>query len=168
MLEHIRKEISYIAHDYYQFDLTLVIDSKEYTETETCTDGEVSRLAPLEGQLHKLVPDVDINLITEFLNYVENTNTSSEGFGNVQKMWDEIVSAQETIRNADKFKELGRVIAEARDTISKKGGSVCNIYMTLADCQKCPFHNGKECRLSSALASLKTLQDACAVKGMKK
>lgn len=168
MLENIKKEISYIAHDYYRFELTLTIDGKEYTETETCTDGEVSRLAPLEGQLHKLVPDVDINLITEFLNYVENTNTSSEGFGNVQKMWDEIVSTQETTHNADKFKELGRVIAEARDTISKKGGSICNIYMTLTDCQKCPFHNGKECRLGSALASLKALQDACAVKGMKK
>lgn len=168
MLEHIRKEISYIAHDYYRFDLTLMIDGKEYTETETCTDGEVSRLAPLEGQLHKLVPDVDINLITEFLNYVENTNTSSEGFGNVQKMWDEIVSTQETTHNADKFKELGRVIAEARDTISKKGGSICNIYATLTDCQKCPFYNGKECRLGSALASLKVLQDARAVKGMKK
>ena len=167
MLEHIRKEISYIAHDYYRFDLTLMIDGKEYTETETCTGGEVSRLAPLEGQLHKLVPDVDINLITEFLSYVENTN-ASEGFGNVQKMWDDIVSTQETIHNADKFKELGRVIAEARDTISKKGGSICNIYTTLTDCQKCPFHNGKECRLSSALASLKALQDACTVKGMKK
>ena len=63
MLENIKKEISYIAHDYYRFELILMIDGKEYTETETCTDGEVSRLAPLEGQLHKLVPDVDINLI---------------------------------------------------------------------------------------------------------
>lgn len=167
MLEHIRKEISYIAHDYYQLGLTLMIDGKEYTETETCTGGEVSRLAPLEGQLHKLVPDVDINLITEFLSYVENTNTS-EGFGNVQKMWDDIISTQEAIHNADNFKELGRVIAEVRDTISKKGGSICNIYTTLTDCQKCPFCNGKECRLSSALASLKALQDACTVKGMKK
>lgn len=167
MLEHIRKEISYIAHDYYRFDLTLMIDGKEYTETETCTDGEVSRLAPLEGQLHKLVPDVDINLITEFLNYVENTYTA-EGFDNVQEMWEDIVNTQEDICNADKFKELGRVIAEARDTISKKGGSICNIYATLTDCQKCPFYNGKECRLGSALALLKALQDACAVKGMKK
>ena len=169
MLENIKKEISYIAHDYYRFELTLTIDGKEYTETETCTDGEVSRLAPLEGQLHKLVPDVDINLITEFLNYVENTNTSSEGFGNVQKMWDEIVSTQETTHNANKFKELGRVIAEARDTISKKGGSICNMYATLTDyCQKCPFNNDRECRLSSTLATLKSLQDACAEKGMKK
>ena len=167
MLEHIRKEISYIAHDYSRFDLTLMIDGKEYTETETCTDGEVSRLAPLEGQLHKLVPDVDINLITEFLNYVENTYTA-EGFDNVQEMWEDIVKTQEDICNADKFKELGRVIAEARDTISKKGGSICNIYATLTDCQKCPFYNGKECRLGSALALLKALQDACAVKGMKK
>lgn len=167
MLEHIRKEISYIAHDYYRLDLTLMIDGKEYTETETCTDGEVSRLAPLEGQLHKLVPDVDINLITEFLSYVENTNTS-EGFGNVQKMWDDIVSTQEAIHNADKFKELGRVITETRDTISKKGGSICNIYTTLTDCQKCPFNNDRECRLSSTLAALKSLQDACAEKGMKK
>lgn len=167
MLEHIRKEISYIAHDYYQLGLTLMIDGKEYTETETCTGGEVSRLTPLEGQLHKLVPDVDINLITEFLSYVENTNTS-EGFGNVQKMWDDIVSTQEAIHNADKFKELGRVIAEARDTISKKGGSICNIYTTLTDCQKCPFNNDRECRLSSTLAALKALQDACTVKGMKK
>lgn len=168
MLEHIRKEISYIAHDYYRFDLTLMIDGKEYTETETCTDGEVSRLAPLEGQLHKLVPDVDINLITEFLNYVENTNTSSEGFGNIQKMWDEIVSTQETIRNADKFKELGRVIAEALDTISKNGGDICEGYTTKDNCEKCPFNNDRECRLSSTLAALKSLQDTCAAKGMKK
>lgn len=167
MLEHIRKEISYIAHDYYRFDLTLMIDGKEYTETETCTDGEVSRLAPLEGQLHRLVPDVDINLVTEFLSYVENVQTS-EGFNNVQKMWNDIVSTQEAIRNADKFKELGRVIAEARDTLSKKGGSICDIFMTVTACQKCPFCNNEKCRLSSTLASLKALQDACAVKGMKK
>ena len=168
MLEHIRKEISYIAHDYYRFDLTLMIDGKEYTETETCTNGEVSRLAPLEGQLHKLVPDVDINLITEFLSYVENTNTS-EGFGNVQRMWSNLVNTQKAIRsNTDEFNELHRVVTETRDTISKKGGNICNIYTTLTDCQKCPFNNDRECRLSSTLAALKSLQDACAEKGMKK
>ena len=83
-------------------------------------------------------------------------------------MWDEIVSTQEATHNADKFKELGRVIAEARDTISKKGGSICNMYTTPTDCQKCPFNNDRECRLSSTLAALKSLQDACAEKGMKK
>ena len=166
MLEHIRKEISYIAHDYYRFDLTLMIDGKEYTETETCTDGEVSRLAPLEGQLHKLIPDVDVNLITEFLNYVENTNTSN-GFGNVQKMWNDLVNTQKVICT-DKFNKLYRVITETRDTILKKGGDICEGYTTKADCEKCPFNNDRECRLSSTLAALKSLQDACTVKGMKK
>lgn len=166
MLEHIRKEISYIAHDYYRFDLTLMINGKEYTETETCTDGEVSRLAPLEGQLHKLIPDVDANLITEFLNYVENTNTSN-GFGNVQKMWNDLVNTQKVICT-DKFNELHRVITETRDTILKKGGDICEGYTTKADCEKCPFNNDRECRLSSTLAALKSLQDACAAKGMKK
>lgn len=168
MLEHIRKEISYIAHDYYRFDLTLMIDGKEYTETESCTNGEVSRLAPLEGQLHKLVPDVDINLIIEFLSYVENTNTS-EGFGNVQRMWDDLVNTQKAIRaNTDKFNELHRVITETRDTIFRKGWDICKGYTTKDNCEKCPFNNDRECRLSSTLAALKSLQDACAAKGMKR
>ena len=167
MLENIKKEISYIAHDYYRFELTLTIDGKEYTETETCTDGEVSRLAPLEGQLHRLVPDVDINLITEFLSYVENTYTS-EGFDNVQKMWSNLVNIQKDNSNANKLNELHRVITETRNTIFKKGGDICERYTTKADCEKCPFNNDRECRLSSTLAALKSLQDACAAKGMKK
>lgn len=168
MLEKIKREVSYIAHDYRRIILTLTIDGKEYSEGELCSDGKVTvSPEPLENQLHRLVPDVDINLVTEFLSYVENVQTS-EGFNNVQKMWNDIVSTQEAIRNADKFKELGRVIAEARDTLSKKGGSICDIFMTVTACQKCPFCNNEKCRLSSTLASLKALQDACAVKGEKK
>ena len=167
MLEKIKKEISYIAHDYYRFEITVTIDGKEYTETESCTDGEVSRLTPLEGQLHRLIPDVDINLITEFLSYVENTNTS-EGFDNVQKMWSDLVNTQKDNINANKLNELHRVITETRDTIFKKGCDICEGYITKADCEKCPFNNDRECRLSSTLAALKSLQDACAEKGMKK
>lgn len=167
MLEKIKKEISYIAHDYYRFDLTLMIDGKEYTETETCTDGEVSRLAPLEGQLHRLVPDVDTNLITEFLSYVKNTYTS-EGFDNVQKMWSNLVNIQKDNSNANKLNELHRVITETRDIIFKKGWDICEGYITKADCEKCPFNNDRECRLSSTLAALKSLQNACVIKEMKK
>lgn len=167
MLEKIKKEIAYIAHDYYRKDLTVMINGKEYTETESCTDGEVSRLAPLEGQLHRLIPDVDINLITEFLSYVENTNTS-EGFDNVQKMWSNLVNTQKDNSNVNKLNELRRIITETRDTIFKKGWDICKGYTTKDNCEKCPFNNDRECRLSSALAALKSLQDACAVKGMKK
>lgn len=168
MLENIKKEVSYIAHDYFRVILTVTIDGKEYSERQSCSDGMVTTPPePLEDQLHKLAPDVDVNLITEFLSYVENTNTS-EGFDNVQKMWDSIVSTQEFICNADNFKELGRFIAETRGTLSKKGGSICDVFTTITACQKCPFCNGEECKLSSALVSLKALQDACAVKGEKK
>ena len=166
MLEKIKKEISYIAHDYYRFKITVTIDGKEYTETESCTDGEVSRLTPLEDQLQRLIPDVDINLITEFLSYVENTNTS-EGFDNVQKMWSDLVNIQKDNINANKLNELHRVITETRDTL-KKGWDICEEYITKADCEKCPFNNDRECRLSSTLDALKSLQNACAVKGMKK
>lgn len=168
MLEKIKREVSYIAHDYRRIVLTLTIGGKEYSEGQLCSDGNVIvSPEPLEDQLHRLVPDVDVNLITEFLSYVENTYTS-EGFDNVQKMWDSIVSTQEFICNADNFKELGRFIAETRGTLSKKGGSICDVFTTITACQKCPFCNGEECKLSSALVSLKALQDACAVKGEKK
>ena len=168
MLEKVKKEVSYIAHDYYRVVLTVIIDGKEYSEEQLCSDGKVTvSPEPLEDQLHKLVPDVNINLITEFLSYVESTYTS-EGFNNVQKMWNDIVSTQESISNTDNFKELGRFIAETRGTRSKKGGSICDIFTTAAACQKCPFCNGRECRLSSTLVSLKALQDACEVKEEKK
>lgn len=168
MLEKVKKEVSYIAHDYYRVILTVTIDGKEYSEGELCSDGKVTvSPEPLEDQLHRLVPDVDVNLITEFLSYVENTNTS-EGFDNVQKMWEDIVKTQEDICNADKFKELGRFIAATRGALSKKGGSICDVFTTAAACQKCPFCNGRECRLSSTLVSLKALQDACEAKENKK
>lgn len=168
MLENIKKEVSYIAHDYFRVILTVTIDGKEYSEQQSCSDGKVT--APpklLEDQLHELVPDVDVNLIIEFLSYVENTYTA-EGFDNVQKMWEDIVNTQREIHNADKFNELGRFIAETRSTLSKKGGSICDMFPTESACQKCPFSNGEECGLSAALVSLEALQDACEVKGDKK
>ena len=168
MLEKIKREVSYIAHDYRRIILTLTINGKEYSEGELCSNGKVTvSPEPLEDQLNRLVPDVDVNLITEFLSHVENTNTA-EGFDNVQKMWDDIVNTQEDICNADKFKELGRFIAETRNTLSKKGGNICDVFSTVTACKKCPFCNKEKCKLSSALASLKALQDACDVKGDKK
>lgn len=171
MLEKVKREVSYIAHDYYRVVLTLIIDGKEYkeySEEQLCSDGKVTASPEsLEDQLHRLVPDVDVNLITEFLSYVENTYTS-EGFDNVQKMWDDIVVTQESFSNTDKFKELGRFIAETRGTLAKKGGGICDVFATAVTCQRCPFNNKEKCRLSLALVSLKALQDACEVKGGKK
>ena len=168
MLEKIKREVSYIAHVYRRIVLTLTIDGKEYSEGQLCSDGKVTvSPEPLEDQLHKLVLDVNINLITEFLSYVESTYTS-EGFDNVQEMWEDIVNTQEDICNVDKFKELGRFIAETRNTLSKKGGNICDVFSTVTACKKCPFCNKEKCKLSSALALLKALQDACAVKGEKK
>lgn len=168
MLEKVKKEVSYIGHDCYRVILTVTIDGKEYSEGQLCSDGKVTvSPEPLEDQLHRLVPDVDVNLIAEFLSYVENTNTS-EGFDNVQKMWDDIVVAQESFSNTDKFKELGHFIAETRGTLAKKGGGICDVFTTITACQKCPFCNKEECKLSAALVSLKALQDACEVKEDKK
>lgn len=168
MLEKIKKEVSYIAHDYFRVILTVTIDGKEYSERQSCSDGKVTTPPkPLEAQLHELVPDVDVNLIIEFLSYVENTYTA-EGFDNVQKMWEDIVNTQREIHNADKFNELGRFIAETRSTLSKKGGSICDMFTTASACQKCPFCNKEKYRLSSVLSSLKVLQDACEAKGVKK
>lgn len=165
MLEKIKREASYIAHDYRRIVLTLTIDGKEYLEEQSCSDGKGTvSPEPLKDQLHELVPDVDVNLITVFLSYVENTYTS-EDFDVVQKMWEDIVNTQREILNADKFKELGRFIAETRGTLSRKGGSICDIFTTAAACQGCPFCNKEKCKLSSALSSLKALQDACAIKG---
>ena len=164
MLEKIKKEVLYIAHDCPRLVLTLIIDSKEYSDWQLCSNGRVTvSPEPLEDQLNRLVPDVDVNIIAEFLSYVENTNTS-DGFDNVQRMWDDIVKTQEDICNTDNFKELGRFIAATRGAISKKGGGICDIFTTAAACQKCPFCSGKECRLSLALVSLKALQDACEAK----
>lgn len=168
MLENISRKLTYIRANQYGQKTAVTIDGKEYCENEICVDGEYTTYPEsLEDQLQRLVPNVGVNLISEFLSYVENTNTP-EGFSNAQKMWNDIVCAQESISNTDNFKELGRFIAETRGTLSQKGGGICDIFTTKVDCQKCPFNNGRECRLSSALASLKALQDACEVKGDKK
>ena len=168
MFEKIKREITYIKGNQYGLKTTITIDGKEYCESELCADNEYTIYPePLEDQLQKLIPDVDINLITEFLSYVENTNTS-EGFDNVQKMWSNLVNTQKDNSNVNKLNELRRIITETRDTIFKKGWDTCKGYTTKDNCEKCPFNNDRECRLSSALAALKSLQDACAVKGMKK
>ena len=169
MLEHIRKEISYIAHDYYRFELTVTIDGKEYTETESCTDGEVSRLAPLEGQLHRLILDVDIEFITEFVNDVENVKTSDD-FEDAQKTWDALVRVQELIdkisndSDTNKFDRLYRILVKAHDTIFSNGGDICEEYTAKPDRKKCPLYKDGKCMLNSTLTALNSLRDACIAK----
>lgn len=174
MLEHIKREMRYIRGKQYSSKTTITIDGKEYTENELCVGGE-STIYPesIDEQLQELIPDIDIEFITEFVNDVENVKTSDD-FEDTQKTWDALVRVQgliDKISNNDdinKFDKLYRILVKAHDTIFSNGGDICEEYTAKDNCEKCPFNNDRECGLSSTLAALKSLQDACAEKGMKK
>ena len=60
MLENIKKEFTYIMANIYGEKTTVIIDDKEYSESEIYADGECTVYPEsLEDQLQRLVPDVD-------------------------------------------------------------------------------------------------------------
>ena len=91
MLEKIKRKVSHIAHDYRRTIITLTIDGKEYLEGELRSNGKVM-VSPesLEDQLHRLVPDVDIELIEYFVDNVKKA-TTTEDLRDAQMEWDSLV-----------------------------------------------------------------------------
>lgn len=170
MLEHIKREMSYIRGKQYSSKTTITIDGKEYTENELCVGGE-STIYPesIDEQLQELIPDVDIEFITEFVNDVENVKTSDD-FEDTQKTWDALVRVQELIdkisndSDTNKFDRLYRILVKAHDTIFSNGGDICEEYTVKPDRKKCPLYKDGKCMLNSTLTALNSLRDACIAK----
>lgn len=91
MLEKIKIKVSHIAPDYRRIVLMVKIDGKEYWEGELRSDGDVTvSPEPLEDQLQRLIPDVDIELIEHFVDNVKKATTMDD-LRDAQKEWDSLV-----------------------------------------------------------------------------
>ena len=67
------------------------IDGKEYWEGELRSDGDVTvSPEPLEDQLHRLIPDVDIELIEKFVDNMKKA-TTMEDLRDAKMEWDSLV-----------------------------------------------------------------------------
>ena len=90
-LEKIKRKVSHIAPDYRRIILMVKIDGKEYWEGELRSNGDVTvSPEPLEDQLHRLVPDVDAELIEKFVDNVKEATTTDD-LRDAQKEWDSLV-----------------------------------------------------------------------------
>lgn len=90
-LEKIKIKASHIAPDYRRIILMVKIDGKEYWEGELRSDGDVTvSPEPLEDQLQRLVPDVDIELIEHFVDNVKKA-TTMEDLRDAKMEWDSLV-----------------------------------------------------------------------------
>lgn len=174
MLEDIKRETRYIRVNQYGFKTTIAIDGKEYCESELCADNEYTIYPePLEDQLQRLIPDVDVEFIEEFVDNVKRVVTSDD-LKDIQKTWDALVRVQELINkfskdsDTDKFSRMYRILVKTHDNIFCGRKDICEEYTKKPECKKCPLYKDGKCMLSSTLAALKSLQDACAEKGMKK
>ena len=91
MLENIKKELTYIMANIYGEKTTVIIDDKEYSESEIYADGECTVYPEsLEDQLQRLVPDVDDELVEEFVDKVKEV-TTVDGLEDAKKEWDSLV-----------------------------------------------------------------------------
>lgn len=91
MLENIKKEFTYIMSNIYGEKTTVIIDDKEYSESEIYADGECTVYPEsLEDQLQRLVPDVDDELVEEFVDKVKEVTTVDD-LENAKKEWDSLV-----------------------------------------------------------------------------
>ncbi len=91
MLENIKKEFTYIMANIYGEKTTVIIDDKEYSESEIYADGECTVYPEsLEDQLQRLVPDADDELVEEFVDKVKEV-TTVDGLEDAKKAWDALV-----------------------------------------------------------------------------
>lgn len=98
MLEKIKQETTHIRAKQYGFRTTITIDGNEYFENEVYADGTYTVYPEsLEDQLQRLVPDIDIELIEEFVNDAKNAVTPDD-IKSVQGTWDALVKIQEDKR----------------------------------------------------------------------
>lgn len=100
MLENIKKELTYIMANIYGEKTTVIIDDKEYSESEIYADGECTVYPEsLEDQLQRLVPDADDELVEEFVDKVKEV-TTVDGLEAAKKEWDSLVKRNGGTENA--------------------------------------------------------------------
>ena len=79
---------------------TVIIDDKEYSESEIYADGECTVYPEsLEDQLQRLVPDVDDELVEEFVDKVKEI-TTVDGLEDAKKAWDALIKRNGGTENA--------------------------------------------------------------------
>lgn len=95
MLEKIKRETTYIRANQYGFRTAITIDGKEYCENEIYADGEYTVYPEsLSDQLQRLIPDVDVELIDDFVEAAKNAVTPDD-VKSVQDTWNAFVRVQE-------------------------------------------------------------------------
>lgn len=166
MLEKIKQETTYIRANQYGFRTAITINDKEYLENEVCIDGTYTVYPEsLEDQLQRLVPDIDIELIEEFINNTKNAVTP-EDVKDAQDTWNALVRVQEIldkISNSDtnKVDKMHRILVKAYDTILDSGKDICKEHLKGSDCGKCPFYKYEKCMFNPTITALGSLRDDC-------
>lgn len=95
MLEKVKLEFNDIGYGSKGSKIAVVIDGKEYYEN-TIYDGDGGYTAYpefLDEQLSRLIPNVDIDLITDFVCGVENIKTIGN-FMRAQRWWKELCNIE--------------------------------------------------------------------------
>lgn len=166
MLDKIKRETTYIRANQYGFRTAITINDKEYLENEVCIDGTYTVYPEsLDDQLQRLIPDVDIELIEEFVNNTKNATTPDD-VKDAQDTWDALVRVQEIldkISNGDtnKVDKMYRILVKAHDAILDSGKDICKEHLKGSDCGKCPFDKYDKCTFNPTVTALASLRDAC-------
>ena len=166
MLDKIKRETTYIRANQYGFRTAITINDKEYLENEVCIDGTYTVYPEsLDDQLQRLIPDVDIELIEEFVNNTKNATTPDD-VKDAQDTWDALVRVQEILdkisnSNTDKVDKMHRILVKAHDAILDSGKDICKEHLKGSDCGKCPFDKYDKCTFNPTVTALASLRDAC-------
>lgn len=166
MIDKIKREITYIKANQYGFKTVITIDNNAYCENEVCIDGEHTVYPESLGdQLQRLIPDVDIELIEEFVNDTKNAVTPDD-VKDAQDTWNALVRVQEILdkvsnSNTDKVDKMHRIFVKAYDTILDNGKDICKENLKGSDCGKCPFYKYDKCMFNPTITALGSLRDAC-------
>lgn len=166
MLDKIKRETTYIRANQYGFRTAITINDKEYLENEVCIDGTYTVYPEsLDDQLQRLIPDVDIELIEEFVNNTKNATTPDD-VKDAQDTWDALVRVQEILdkisnSNTDKVDKMHRILVKAHDAILDSGKDICKEHLKGSDCGKCPFNKYDKCTFNPTVTALASLRDAC-------
>ena len=165
-LNKIKREITYIKANQYGFKTAITINDKEYCENEVCIDGTYTVYPEsLSDQLQRLIPDVDIELIEEFVDDTKSAVTPDD-IKDAQDTWNALVRVQEILdkisnSNTNKVDKMHCILVKAHDTILGSGKDICKENLKGSDCGKCPFLRNDKCAFNSALSALSWLRDTC-------
>ena len=166
MLEKIKREVVYVRKNQYGLRTAITIGGKEYHENEVYADGEYTVYPEsLEDQLQRLVPDVDIELIEEYVNDIKNAVTPDD-VKDAQNTWDALVRVQEILdkisnSNTDKVDKMYRILVKAHDAILDSRKDICKEHLKGSDCGKCPFNKYDKCTFNPTITALASLRDTC-------